>query len=761
MAELGNAPNVIGRYELLTRLATGGMAELFLARERGLAGLERLVVVKRILPHLADEPSFVEMFLREARIVARLSHPNVVQIYELGQEAESYHIAMEYIHGSTIRELLVLAQKSDAQMPCDVAVAVAEQACRGLEAAHELKDLDGKPLGLVHRDVSPHNLMCTTDGHIKLLDFGVAKSTSASVEATYSGNLKGKFAYLSPEQCRHEPLDRRSDVFAIGIVMWEMLTMRRLFKRKTELQMMQAIIGGDIPPPGRFREDVPQALEDVVLRALATERDDRFQTAEEMRQALVAAANTGGLELDEKRVAAFLNDIAGGRLAERQATVESACERELTVAERRRLLHMTGTSSRAEAGSQTGSGPTIVETPTGTDKTQQAAADRIQELVEADRKEVTGTSDTSERTAVERPDTHSGGDEGTDGQASSPAPDPSLEKSITETKLSQSDQAQGPLSGNRLPVLFGAALVTIVVGLGLFLSTGILEFGSSSEEEELVDMIGDVSVSGEPITLGWAPTIDREVLEQEVAPLHRYLERETGRPVPMVVADDYTELSRMLRRGEVTAAIFPPTLYVLTSEQDRDVEFMAMREFDGTASSDGHLLVRRGEGISELEDLEGARFCFVDQASTSGRLLPRHHIRREGYEPDEFVGSVHWSGDHFQSMRDLIDGECDAAAVYSGAYLSADEYDIPSARVSTLAQTGQLPQDVVAVGEHTEQGDRDVLIDALLDFDPQQEFEVPRLGQNQRITGFLEQDEEQFDHLRSVVRQEGIEIEDL
>ncbi len=758
MAELGNAPNVIGRYELLTRLATGGMAELFLARERGLAGLERLVVVKRILPHLADEPSFVEMFLREARIVARLSHPNVVQIYELGQEAESYHIAMEYIHGSTIRELLVLAQKSDAQMPCDVAVAVAEQACRGLEAAHELKDLDGKPLGLVHRDVSPHNLMCTTDGHIKLLDFGVAKSTSASVEATYSGNLKGKFAYLSPEQCRHEPLDRRSDVFAMGIVMWEMLTMRRLFKRKTELQMMQAIIGGDIPPPGRFREDVPQELEDVVLRALATERDDRFQTAEEMRQALLASADASGMALDEKKVAAFLNDIAGARLAERQATVESACERELTVAERRRLLHMTGTSSRAEAGSQTGSGPTIVETPTGTEQTQQAAADRIQELVEADREEATGPSDASERTAVERPDAR--GDD-SEGPAPSPSTEDSLEKSVTETKLSQSDRAQGPLGGNRLPVLFGAALVTIVVGLGLFLGTGILEFGSASDDEELVDMIGDVSVSGEPITLGWAPTIDPEVLEQEVAPLHRYLERETGRPVPMVIADDYTGLSRMLRRGEVTAAVFPPTLYVLTSERDRAVEFIAMREFDGTASSDGHLLVRRGEGISDLKDLEGARFCFVDQASTSGRLLPRHHIRREGYDPDEFVGSVHWSGDHFQSMRDLIAGECEAAAVYSGAYLSADEYDIPTARVSTLAQTGQLPQDVVAIGEHTDDSDRESLHEALLEFDPEREFDVPRLGQNQRITGFLEQDEEQFEHLRSVVRQEGIEIDDL
>ena len=345
-----NTPQLIGRYELLTRLATGGMAELFLARERGLAGLERLVVVKRILPHLADQPSFVEMFLREARIVARLSHPNVVQIYELGQQDRSYHIAMEYIHGSTVREMLLLAQKGGRTMPLDVTVSVVDQACRGLHAAHELKDLDGQELGLVHRDISPHNLMCTTAGHVKLLDFGVAKSTSANVEATYSGNLKGKFAYLSPEQCRHEPLDRRSDVFAMGIVLWEMLTMRRLFKRKTELDMMQAVIEGKVPPPSRFREEVPEAIGEVVYKALATDRDERYDSAKAMRLDLLEAARRSGIEPDEGRVADFLEGVAGETLAERRQTVEHACERELTRAERRQLLHMTGgTDSQASS----------------------------------------------------------------------------------------------------------------------------------------------------------------------------------------------------------------------------------------------------------------------------------------------------------------------------------------------------------------------------------------------------------------------------
>ena len=770
MGEIEDGPEIIGRYELLTRLATGGMAELFLARERGLAGLERLVVVKRILPHLADQPSFVEMFLREARIVARLSHPNVVQIYELGQESESYHIAMEYIHGSTVRELLLLAQKSDRPMPTDVVVAVAEQACRGLHAAHELCDLDGKPLGLVHRDVSPHNLMCTTDGHVKLLDFGVAKSTSASVEATYSGNLKGKFAYLSPEQCRHEPLDRRSDVFAMGIVMWEMLTMRRLFKRETELEMMQSIIGGDVTPPTKYCEELPEAIEAVVLKALETDRDDRFSTAEQMRRALVAATESAGIEFGEDRVASFLSQVAGDRLAERQQTVEDACERELTVSERRRLLHMTGTSSRA---SQTGDAAGVGDF----ESTRDAVPEQLQKLVEADRERNRKRREESSfgsggQTTVERPG----------GTATEPAGDGKEDEEKTVMVA----------IGGRKTRLVAAAVITVVVGGVLAMVAGIgddpedvgdgTDGGVVAVEEEadreasgneadrdeqaegLVELDEDerdVEVSGEPLALGWAPTIDPEVLRQEVEPLHVFLEQETGRPVPLVIADDYSDLSKMLRDGEVVAAMLPPTLYVLTTNRDADVEILTMREFDGTASSDGHLVTRRGSGYQQLGDLEGERFCFVDRASTSGHLLPRQYIRRQGFDPDEFVGEVHWSGDHFQGMRDLIAGECEAAAVYSGAYLSADQYGVPTAQVSTLALTGHLPQDVIAVGGEMSEEVRQLLSEALLSFDPQREFEVDRLGANQRITGFLERDDSDFEQLRDVVAEEGLAIDDI
>lgn len=209
----------IDRYEVVTRIATGGMAELFLARETGIGGAERLVVLKRILPHLAQQRAFVDMFLREARTASRLEHPNVVRIYATGEHDGTFYLAMEYLEGTTVRELQLLAREQGERVPLDVALAVGVQAARGIHAAHELRDAEGQHLGLVHRDVSPHNLMLTVAGVVKLLDFGVAKYTEALSEATYSGAVKGKFGYMSPEQCRGGAIDRRSDLFSLATVL--------------------------------------------------------------------------------------------------------------------------------------------------------------------------------------------------------------------------------------------------------------------------------------------------------------------------------------------------------------------------------------------------------------------------------------------------------------------------------------------------------------------------------------------------------------
>lgn len=723
MGETQDGPKQIDRYEILTRWATGGMAELFLAREKGIAGLERLVIIKRILPHLADQPSFVEMFLREARIVARLSHPNVVQIYDLGNENGTYHIAMEYIHGSTVRELLLLLQQEKQRPPLPVIISIIEQACRGLHTAHELKDLDGQDLGLVHRDISPHNLMCTTDGNVKLLDFGVAKSTTAGVEATYSGNLKGKFAYLSPEQCLHEPLDRRSDIFGMGIVFWEMLTMRRLFKRKTELDMMQAVIGGDVPRPSIFSEAIPPVIEAVVMKALATDRDERFSSAEEMQRALVRAARAAEIDYSEDDVKRFINDVAREKLEERRETISNACERALTSSERRRLLHLTGSNSqslsRATGEDHFEDLPTVVERPgsisRSSEQTRLTPADRLEEVVKGDRT------------------------------------DPSITSGVDDNgETSLQDGVPSKRSGAHR---VGVIILFILLTLSALVYFG--HFGHHGEEEAVGPFI-QVEVSGDPLPLGWAPTVDPEVLREEIEPLHHYLEAKTGRPIPLVITENYGDLSDMLIRGEVAFASLPPLLFVNTLLKEEDIELLALKEFDGSVSSDALLLVRMDSGIRRLTDLRGATFCFIDPSSTSGYFLPREYLRQEGYDPDEFVGEIHWSGDHFQGMRDLIEGKCEATAAYSGAFLSGDEFGIRTGQLRQLAVTGFIPQDTMTAGPRVSAEDRALLRDALLDFDPLTDLGMERLGRNQRITGFQPGDISDFDALLYAV--EALEV---
>jgi serine/threonine protein kinase len=240
----------IGRYQLLALLATGGMAEIYLARQEGIKGFERLVVIKKILPHLARRKRFVEMFFDEARIAALLSHPNIVQIYDLGEDESdsegSYYIAMEYLEGESLGYLVKQARKASRLMPSQLAAGIVAQVCDGLDYAHKLHDPKGKPLNIVHRDVSPHNIIVLFSGGVKLVDFGIAKAAS-QVHQTREGSLKGKLTYIAPEQCESKPVDARSDVFSMGVVLWELLTRRRLFKRDSDAAKVQAIMSDPIP----------------------------------------------------------------------------------------------------------------------------------------------------------------------------------------------------------------------------------------------------------------------------------------------------------------------------------------------------------------------------------------------------------------------------------------------------------------------------------------------------------------------------------
>ncbi|MFH1811176.1 MAG: protein kinase [Pseudomonadota bacterium] len=274
-----------GKYELLKKVGSGGMGELYLARLSGIEGFEKLLVIKRILPQLIEADraaTFVDMFLEEARLAARLSHPNIVQIHDLGRIDELYYIAMEYVHGVDLRRLLRRAQQRGTALPLEHVVKIGCFMCEALGYAHELRDSSGQPLRLVHRDVSPHNVLVAFDGGVKLTDFGIAKVASREMR-TKAGTLKGKLRYMSPEQAQGNELDRRSDLFALGVILFELTTGQRPFDGKTEFDILEAIVRRDPPDPGTLVEGYPAALAQILKRVLVKDPAQRFQTALELQ----------------------------------------------------------------------------------------------------------------------------------------------------------------------------------------------------------------------------------------------------------------------------------------------------------------------------------------------------------------------------------------------------------------------------------------------------------------------------------------------
>ena len=271
-----------GKYVLLDRLAIGGMAEIFLARQMGLEGFEKPVVLKRIRPHLSDKKSFVKMFLNEAKLAAQLNHHNVVQILDLGKVGDSYFIAMEYLFGRDMRRVVPKAELQGISFPIVYACKIASQVLEGLFYAHQKTDAHGQPLGIVHRDVTPENIFVTFDGGVKILDFGIAKAANI-VESTRAGEIKGKLSYMSPEQCAGRPLDHRSDIFSLGVVLYEWVTGFKLFTGESDIAVLKSITDGKIYRPSYFKADVPEAVEQILMRALEKNPDDRYQSAWEMQ----------------------------------------------------------------------------------------------------------------------------------------------------------------------------------------------------------------------------------------------------------------------------------------------------------------------------------------------------------------------------------------------------------------------------------------------------------------------------------------------
>jgi serine/threonine protein kinase len=303
-AEIGSSAS---SYEILGKLAKGGMAEIFLARSATAAGVSRFVVLKRVLQERASDLQFLRMFLDEARLAAQLQHPNIAQVYDVGRLGDSYFFTMEYVHGVTLRELVMRLQ--GAPMPVGAVLAIAAGTAAGLHHAHERIGVDGHPLGIVHRDISPSNLMVSFEGHLKVVDFGIAKATSRT-EETHSGTVRGKISYLSPEQAVGGAIDRRSDVFSLGIVMWEMLTGARLYKRESDYASMAAVVEEPVPP---LPADCPPGLVLLVMRALAKRPEDRFQTAQEMLDAIEQVAAHISSPLSSAALSRYVRDLFGNR----------------------------------------------------------------------------------------------------------------------------------------------------------------------------------------------------------------------------------------------------------------------------------------------------------------------------------------------------------------------------------------------------------------------------------------------------------------
>jgi serine/threonine-protein kinase len=300
----------LGRYQLMELLGTGGMAEVFKARCTGPGGFQRTVVLKRILPAHGRDQGFLRMFVSEAKILGMLNHPNVVQVYDFGESDGTFFLVLEYVDGPSLGEAISALRRAGRSMPPLVAARIAHEVCRALDYVHNLQDADGAPLNVIHRDVTPSNIMFTTTGAVKLLDFGVAKYR-ASQALSQQGTLKGKPAYLAPETLENGSLDRRGDVFSLGVVLHELLTLEHLFEADHTAITYHRILRMPVPFPSRTRPDVPPALDAIVMKALERDPASRYQTAHAMAVDLDAMLVEESARTDD--ALAFARDLTSLR----------------------------------------------------------------------------------------------------------------------------------------------------------------------------------------------------------------------------------------------------------------------------------------------------------------------------------------------------------------------------------------------------------------------------------------------------------------
>ncbi len=314
----------LGRYELLLPIAQGGMATVWAARQKGSRGFQKTVAVKTMLPSLSEDPQFEQMFLDEAALAAKIHHPNVAEILDLGEEEDILYIVMEWVDGEALSTITKQAKKLNVTIQHHIALKAVSQACLGLHAAHELKDDEGTSLQLVHRDVSPQNILVTYDGIVKLVDFGVAKAMGRAGGETTAGQLKGKVPYMSPEQARGGNIDRRTDIFAMGIVLYKMTTGLHPFLGENDLVTMKNIIGRPVPSPRLKHPQFPVELEQVILKCLQKEPEKRYQTMLELHQAIEKVQVAMGTAVVDDDVGSFVRSLLGDRGQKRRLALRDA-----------------------------------------------------------------------------------------------------------------------------------------------------------------------------------------------------------------------------------------------------------------------------------------------------------------------------------------------------------------------------------------------------------------------------------------------------
>ena len=320
--DLVKQPRQFGKYYLLERINVGGMAEVFRAKAYGAEGFERLVAVKRILPSIAEDKQFIDMFIAEAKIAVQLNHANIAQLFELGVVDGAHYIALEHIHGRDLRAIFARCRNPTAPMPIAQATFIVMKICEGLDYAHNKRDAAGNPLHLIHRDVSPQNMLVSFEGEVKLIDFGIAKAAGTR-STTQAGILKGKFGYMSPEQVRGLPIDRRSDIFSCGIVLYELLTGERVFVGESDFSTLEKVRNVEVLPPSTYNRKIPEELERIVLKALAKDPDERYANAIDLHDELQAFVYTAGEICSRKELAAWMKTLFATEIAKETAKLEA------------------------------------------------------------------------------------------------------------------------------------------------------------------------------------------------------------------------------------------------------------------------------------------------------------------------------------------------------------------------------------------------------------------------------------------------------